>query len=145
MHDWSEKDFDWEGLSAAGAMISEYLERHRVGCHWKEKYGTLRLTPYFFTGSLHSWVFPGYMYNNYDEKWQWELDCNLQVQEAINKACGDMIRKHQYKAYNKAYQRALAAYPHLEDEILANVAHYELLENGKEIQKRYWKTYGGSD
>ena len=42
-HEWGDKDFDWEGLDAAGRFIVKYCRRAaNLIITFKEKYGTLR-------------------------------------------------------------------------------------------------------
>ena len=42
-HDWSDDDFDFNGLYKAGKWIETFYKRAtKQQMHWKEKYGTIR-------------------------------------------------------------------------------------------------------
>ena len=94
MHDWSEKEMDWEGLHKAGTEIADYVYKYS-GCTvvWKEKYGTLRIewirTP-FFSNSSNS------MLSRVRHLWV----------------------KYAYYLLTKAMGRVIFKYPHLYQEIL---------------------------
>ena len=138
MHDWSETDFDWEGLNNAGIELETFCRRYgRIGMHTKEKWGTLRAYTYFCCYPiLHSLIYPGYVYSQFPA-WLWHADLRL-LSPCLNLLM-PLIRKWQYFIYRKGYERVVKHYPHLEDEILSQVDYYELLKKGSEIEKKYWE------
>ncbi len=121
-HDWSEKDFDWNSLNEAGYLIERICAISRLGINWKEKYGTLRIYPNFFTGSLHELQYPGYVYCQYkflrDQRWY--LD--IYFWPTVFKYTGMtwLIRKVQELTYTLAFYIAMKKYPNIKEEICVN-------------------------
>lgn len=138
MHTWDEKDFDWFALDKAGYLISKVLKAGRIGCNYKEKYGTLRLYSYFYNGSLHSLCYPGYHYNRFP-KWLWHLDVWY-----IQRICSRiglrwLIFQFQKPFYTFAYLLAMQKYEHIREEICVDAEYPNLIIGGKEIYNKHWE------
>ena len=136
-HRWGEEDFDWEGLSNAADMISNYCRRWgRLGCNTKEKWGQLRadMSRLGYV-QLHDIIFPGYAFSHFP-KWLWQLDCRF-IAPVLHK-CWKPIAWWQKKVYNRAYQKALKKYPHLREEILVDAEWPEYIAGAMEIHNKYW-------
>lgn len=102
---------DYKLLNDTMMYIVTYMKRWgNIGAHYKEKYGSIRISPYFFDGSLHSITHPGYVYSQYPD-WLWKLDCKYIQPFFENKSITNWIRSYQYKVYRRAYQNALKLYP----------------------------------
>ena len=143
-HIWGDTDFDWDGLNDALHIIWKTCRWARLGAHVKEKYGSARVTPWFWDGSLHSLLYPGYVYCQYKDRWfgignilWW---CDIYLFPKIAKWTGllSIIFWIQKKVYNLAFQRALKKHPHIRDEILADVDFHELIDGGEEVHNKYW-------
>ena len=147
-HDWSDKTFDWKGLNEAINIVHDYsLKYGRLGIHCKEKWGNAQITPCFFDGSLHSLLYPGYVYCQYMSKWYglgnllwW---CDIYLFPKISKYTGlhYLIYSWQKKVYNWAFQKALKGREHIRDEILCDIDCHELVDGATEVHNRYWKSY----
>ena len=130
MHDWSEENFDWSGLNAAGASIGYWLRKWvRMDVRdVKEKFGTLRVYCSFGWCSLYSVWRPSYMWS---PKWwpvrfdRWVSD-NTPILKWINR----IVVPIQKKAYVWRYKKAVQKWPHLYEEILC-CADYGDLFDGK--------------
>lgn len=117
MHDWSDNTFDWKGLSEAEDYMYYRMTRlARIGVHAKEKFGTLRLYCYFIS-SIHSFIYPGYMYNQYPYKWMWTLDVYYGDKFLRYTGLGYIIGRWQKFIYVDTYRRAVKKWPHLKEEI----------------------------
>lgn len=127
MHDWSETDFDWNGLNCAIEYIAHNLVRWgRVGVRqYKEKYGTARIYCSLGWTQLFCITHPGYVYSRYP-KWLWSLDVMhlTKLFPYINKI---VIPYHSW-LYRFLYKQAVKKWPHLHDEILCAADYPELLE-----------------
>jgi hypothetical protein len=113
-HQWGD-DFDWKALDEAGYYIQESVKWCRLGIHWKEKYGTLRVSPWFFNGTLHSLIYPNCAYSWFPG-WLWRFDI-----EVLSKFLGIFKRPIQYiqtKVLKRAYKKAVEKWPHIKKEIL---------------------------
>lgn len=133
-HDWSEKGFDWKGLDEAGYMIQSFCKRWgRLGGMYKEKFGRLRFYANFGWISLHTLIYPGYVYNQFPG-WLWRLDLYC-ISPVLQFLFENIFDNWQRKIYNMAYRRAVLKYPHLREEILEHADYPELLmdisESGK--------------
>lgn len=120
-HEWGEEDFDWAALSQAGELIYNRCRKARLGIHWKEKYGTLRVSPWPFSGMLHSLIWPGYVYNQYKWKWMWRVDCFLAHKIMPLwpfRHLHNFIVRKQVQVLADAYTEAVQKFPHIKDEIL---------------------------
>lgn len=119
-HDWSEKSFDWEGLTDCCNIIQDTCVRWgRLGGQVKEKYGTLRFYAQFANLSLHGLLLPGYYHYGWFPKWLIRLDMDV-ITPILNKIPG--LQKAffwwQKKVYSYAYWKAMKKHRHLREEIL---------------------------
>lgn len=89
----------------------------RFGGQSKEKYGTVRFYVHFVGLSLHTLVYPGYVYIQFP-KWLNRLDDRM-ITPILNFFFGRIYRKYQVYIYNKAYQRMLKKYPNEQYAILS--------------------------
>lgn len=145
-HDWSETGFDWHGLGEAGILIKNTCQTWgRLTIFTKEKYGTLRASVYFWSGSLHSLLYPGYVSCQYFKKyprlrdWLWSFDLKVITLLTYYSGLLFLFTKWQKFVYNKAYQRALKKYPHLRAEILYDADFLEFIEGAEDILNKYHK------
>lgn len=144
MHKWGD-DFDWEGLGDAIRIASTFMRRWgRIGVHSKEKYGTARLSTYFYCGGLHSLIYPGYVSSQWRGKWRglgdklWSLDC-LVLSKFTNKiGLVKLIQWWQVKVYNWGYQKALKKYPELAVEIVCAADQPHMIAEWHQIMAPLW-------
>jgi len=137
-HIWGDKDFDWDALYEAQVYIIKYVRR-KSRCHLicKEKYGTIRyewvFPPYgsvrlkgitlpFFKKKTKYGDIPIYLFqwnrSNWLYRW-WE--------------------SYGWRCTREAVFKAIQKWPHLEDELLEDLAsNIEIV--GKEIHDKYWQT-----
>lgn len=134
MHNWGDEDFDWNGLYEAEHFIVKILSLARIGAHAKEKYGTLRLTPYFFSGSLHSILYPGYVYCQYKflRDLRWKADVYFWPDFFYYTGVTWIIFHLQKPVYILAYYLAVKKWPHLKNEICVHSDYPEWLIGWKE-------------
>lgn len=139
-HEWGEENFDWKGLGEAEHIIITICRRYgRFGGSIKEKYGTIRFSPYMGQLSLHSLIYPGYMWSQFP-KWLWSADI-WYIQPFLTKVFGAPWFWYQRKVYNYAYQKAVRKYPHLIEEILVDADYPEyIVPHGMEVHNKYWTT-----
>jgi hypothetical protein len=115
MHTWGDYDFDWEGLNKAMEYIysrTYYFSLCRISC--KEKYGSVR---YEFITTPFS------RYNN-----------------SIAEKCGRLYERLAWHVVKHVVFKAAKKWPHLEDELLEDLAINEELV-GKSLHDKYWTTY----
>jgi hypothetical protein len=126
MHDWSDRNVDWKGISDAARYIAEYLVRWgRVGVRdYKEKYGTVRVYCSLGWYQFHSITHPRAAYSRYPP-WLWRLDCRYgwRIFRPVNWL---VIPFHKW-LYRRAYRNAVRKWPHLREEILRAADFDELL------------------
>lgn len=128
MHKWGD-DFDLKGLNDCEDILYNICRKYgRLGGQIKEKYGTLRFYA-MFDLSLHSLVYPGYVYSQFPE-WLWTLDIYY-ISPFLNKLFGKIWFWYQSKIYNYAYHKCLKKYPNLRDEILCCADYPELIKGNK--------------
>lgn len=139
-HDWSDDSFDWKSLNEAASLIHGTCKLFRIGCHIKEKYGTLRASFYLFDGSFHSVLYPGYVYYQYNNwrvckfihkytnvdiaKKMLHLDISLASYKNkwYNKLVVSPVQWFQYNVgYKTAIKLAIRKYPHIKEEILSGM------------------------
>lgn len=128
MHDWSDESFDWKSLNEALELMEGILRFYRVPFRdIKEKYGTARIYTGLGWTSLHSIVYPGYVYSQFPD-WLWGFD----VYHGYNILKYTGITYLSYKlhcwAYRRAYAKAVKKFPHIREEILCCADYEELLE-----------------
>lgn len=157
-HIWGDAWFEKNGKDLDKAIIycmTTWKKYGRIGSHGKEKYGTFRDHPYFFTGynPLHDIFYPGHV--AYRWKWIFGETIGKYIVE-LDFKLGDIIRflklhklvqLYQGLVYNYAIQQACKKYPEIIDEIVADLEGYELVKpgifgkiDGIEIHNKYWKT-----
>jgi len=135
-HDWSDKSFDWKGLSQAIRIIENWHRFARIGCNIKEKYGTIRCDSSFFDGSLHSLVFPGHYFYRWSDK-VYALESRLTPIICFLRI-DSLIRALQIPFYTLGYYIAMKKYPHIKDEICVDASHPQWIIGGNKIHKKYW-------
>ena len=125
MHDWSEEDFDWQGLNDAGEFIGAWLRKwvRMEVCDIKEKFGTLRIYCGFGWSSLYSIWRPHYCW--IPKWWPYKLDRILS--NALLPILNPIVARIQMKAYTWRYKKAVEKWPHLKEEILCCADWRELL------------------
>lgn len=129
MHMWGDKDFDWNALNEAIELTTHIMTRWgRIGFHSKEKYGTFRGATYFYSGGLHSLIYPGYVYSQFP-KWLWTLECLYLPTVTKWLGINWMVWQWQKRVYNWAYQASVKRYPHIIAEIIQAADYPELIEN----------------
>lgn len=129
MHQWGDDNVDWNGINDCCDYFWKVSRRYgRLGGQIKEKYGTVRFYASFGYYSLHSLIFPGYVYKHKSfPKWLWKLDIYY-ISPFINKVFGKVLVKYQKFVYNYMYQQALKKWPHLEAEILTSADYPEFIK-----------------
>lgn len=143
MHDWSEKDFDWRGLEEAGHFIWAYCMRWaRLGGTYKEKYGTLRYSPQFWSVSLHTLIYPSYAYSQFPA-WLWKMDIYY-ISPVLNFLLGKPLYKWQKYIHGKAYLKALKKWPHLRKEILIGALYPEFIPGATRREGHLMHVLGAS-
>lgn len=126
-HHWGDPGVDWSAISKAAYEIESFCNRWgRFGGQAKEKFGTVRFYASFTQPSLHSLIYPKYIYSQFP-KWLWSLDI-FYITPVLSFFFGRINHWWQKKIYRKAYQQALKKYPHIREEILCCADYSELLE-----------------
>jgi len=127
MHDWSEENFDWSGLNAAGASIGYWLRKWvRMDVRdVKEKFGTLRIYCSFGWSGVYSIWRPGYCW--YPKWWPRQIDSWLSDTVMFN-LLNKIVASVQRKAYVWRYKRAVQKWPHLYKEIVCCADYGELFD-----------------
>lgn len=97
----------------------------RLGGQAKEKYNTVRFYAIFGWLSLHTLVYPGYVYIKFPKWLRW-LDDNL-ITQLLN-PFERLFIKWQEFVYRKAYKRAIDKYPHIRYNIINSADRSDLLE-----------------
>jgi hypothetical protein len=125
MHDWSEKDFDWNGLYSAIDEIYADLKKWRVPVRdWKEKYGTCRIYCSLGWNSLHEIVYPGHIYYRFP---RWLVHMDIYYLSRIVRFFNFIVLPIHEWVYERAYRKATLKYPHLIREICCCADFVELL------------------
>lgn len=157
MHFWGDKDVDWKGIDNAAEYIHSYCRRWaRMGGQSKEKYGTVRFYTHFGHLSLHSFIYPDYVYSQFP-KWLWTFDIDY-ISPVLQKLVEPWFTKWQMFIYNRAYWNALRKWPHLRGEILSSADFLECIKGVTRVEGRSthildwdgeilstWTSYGGTD
>lgn len=135
MHYWGDEDFDWAALNKAEKIIRFWAKIGRIGMHTKEKYGTLRASTYFWDGSLHSLIYPGYVYSQFPD-WLWKLDFKLRrfIPSVLIKG----VQYLQIPFYTLGYYRAMKKFPHIKTEICVDADCPDLIIGGRKIYDKHW-------
>lgn len=149
MHTWGDDWPYWEDLNRAIHFIWWVCTKiGRIGVHSKEKYGTHRMTTYFWNGSFHSLIYPGYCYSQFPQ-WLWTFDIYY-----ITKFMQWLrfpiwiVFQYQRCVFALAFYIAMKKHPHIADEIASDVDYYQGIIGGKKIHDKYWRQVipdGGED
>jgi len=127
MHQWGDKDVDWNGITEAGYFIGDFLKRwgrmHVTDV--KEKYGTLRVYCNFGWSCLLNITHPAYQHYGPYPKWLMKLDI-YHLSKVIPYLNYVVFPYHKF-LYRLAYKKALVKWPHLELEILCGADWQEYL------------------
>lgn len=133
MHYWGDKGVDWKGIDDAAEFLGDYCARWgRFRGQTKEKYGTVRFYTTMGYLSLHSLIFPGYVYSQFP-KWLRTLDIYV-ISPVLRFLFGRIWGKWQVFIYRRAYVLALKKWPHLRKEILRDMDHVDLLDGHEDIK-----------
>lgn len=129
MHSWGDEFKHFEDVGVCADEIGAFCVRWgRIGVtSTKEKYGTVRVYCVFGLYSLHSLIFPRFVFRNPSFPiWLYRLDSKItwRLFRAFQRPCV----WYQSKIYRLAYQRALKRYPHIKEEILSDADYPEYLE-----------------
>jgi hypothetical protein len=128
MSDDKSQPFDYNGLFEAGEMLSEELAFYRVPVRdIKEKYGTLRCYTGLGWYSLHSIVYPRYVYSQFP-KWLWTFDLFYGSRILYWSGLTYLSTKLHMWTYRRAYAKVVKKFPHLREAILVAADYEELLE-----------------
>lgn len=148
MHYWGDEWFQKNGNEFSKAIdwcMDNWERWGRIGSHGKEKYGTFRHHPYFYTGwwPIHELLRPGYVAYR-GPRWLCRLE--TEIIQPLVKYSGLVwvIRKYQHYVYNAVVQRALKKWPKFFDELIED-SEFELLKpgiwgpiDGAKIKSKYW-------
>jgi hypothetical protein len=131
-HVWGDKDFDWESLREAEHDIHRVCYRlGRLCVSTKEKWGTLRVTVYWWGGDIRALFYPC----RYGRFCSWTRWIGLQW----------LVHKWQRWVYRYAYARIVKKYPHIRDELLVDADYPEMIEGGMEVYNRHWVSCDNRD
>lgn len=137
MHNWSDDSFDWKALNEAIEMLASFMRRWgRIGVHAKEKFGTARVSVYFWDGSLHGLCYPGF-YSSQFPHWLWHLDIRYIAKLLIASRLNKLVYWYQRKVYSKAYNKVLAQFPNLKTELVCMADFPELIKEHDAIMAKY--------
>lgn len=142
MYNWGDENVDWNGINNAADFISDFCRKWgRLGGQSKEKYGTVRFYARFDKLSLHTLIYPGYVYNQFPD-WLWKLDCSY-LGQVLRFFFEPLFQKWRTEVYNIAYQKALKKWPHLRAEILCSADFPEIIKgvtrrDGKDLHILGW-------
>lgn len=149
MHVWGDDWFKEHGHNFYRAIdeVREICRTVRIGCNFKEKYGSLRENTFFWDGGFHSLIWPGhYSIRNKFIAYRFDPVLSFVTKYTGIHFIGLQIQK---TTYNYAFQSVCKRYPKLIDELVSDLDHYELVKPGifgdvcgTTIHKKYWKTYG---
>ena len=126
MHQWGDKDFDWEALDKAITYIHKRFRRYKLYViQSKEKFGTARIYCRLGWNSLHDITHTGYAYYRYP-KWLVYLDIHFfpRIITPLNK----IVIPFQKWLYRNTYKRVCDKYPHIKEEICCMADFVELLD-----------------
>lgn len=142
MHDWSEQDIDWKGISAAAQYIGLGLRIWgRVPVRdYKEKYGTIRVYCSFGWWSIHDITHPGWAYIQYKSKLLRYLNYAEWFNRIFRLVNWVVVPYHTW-LYTYLYGQALRKWPHLRLEILTGADFPELLRKHGVHQVRTGKNF----
>jgi len=150
MHFWGDEWFEKNGKDFADAV--EYADKHlrvygRMNVYVKEKYGTLRVQGYLsWDGMLHSLIYPGHPYIRFPQALYF-LDRNLFFYIFKFTGFRYTVRAFQRAITNYTFQKLCKKYPHMINEIMDDICHYDSVKpgifgnmDGKEIRAMNWRS-----
>lgn len=150
--DWFEKNGD--DLYHAINYITEIWEKDgRINVSsCKEKYGTFRDHSSFWDGTLYNLLYP----NRYFVEWNYKvykyLDNGLFRRFTTWSGIAKLYRWYQSTVYNYAIQTACIQWPHIQPEILSDLARPDLIKPGRfgnidgvKEYRKYWKNITEDD
>ena len=116
MHDWSEKDVDWQGIDNAAYYIGCFITRWgRIGVmQTKEKFGTVRVYCHLGFSCFHGLIWP---WHHWIHTW-WPYKLDLTISRLIDRCVNYVLLPWQRLVYRQAYKNAIKKWPHLKEEIL---------------------------
>lgn len=152
-HLWGDDSFDWKGLDDCIHLFYVYCNTYgRIGFNIKEKYGTMRLDGIPFINNLHSLIWPGYHYTQWDFFGYYKK--YPKIRTLMSKidyywvptflkytGLGKVLFAYQRLIFNICTLKCVNKYPHLKDEIMDELEFKELLYNwvkNKTNYKCYW-------
>ena len=138
-HEWGDDDFDWDGLYAAALFIGDYTRKWSLGCSLmsKEKYGTIRYEHLFPPGVSVRVGFQIVL--PFFRKKSVYFDGGLPIILFDWSTCRitRLWRQWGWKMVLRGTRKAVEKWPHLEDEIMEDLAVNEWLV-GQELHDKYW-------
>lgn len=135
MHDWSDENYDWQGLDSAIRFIETELKKGRVSVFQaKEKFGTARIYCTLGWHQFHCITHPGHAFSRYP-KLLWVLDC--QVGSKIIALVNKIVLPYHKWLYREVYYNACMKYPHLIEEICCCADYEHLLDFYQQYKKIY--------
>jgi hypothetical protein len=138
-HHWDDPDCDWEGLYASHDFIYTWLTRlGRISVHSKEKFGSIRVSVYFWDGTAFGLIWPSKMWYGFLPKWLQPILCHWRAPRHLV----HLVHKWQRFVYRAVYRLAFARWPHLWLELGMHAQH-ELL--GLDSRSFGWQTVGEED
>lgn len=150
MHYWGEDEFDWESMwKAVNYCCKKFHRWGRIRCYGKEKFGTFRDHTDFWDGTLYHLIWPSrvyirglignFLYYTFDEYFFQYFTRYTGIQW--------LFVKYQMWLYNYTIQKVCKQYPHLIDELVSDLDHYQLIRPGRFgnidgtiIHKKYWRS-----
>jgi len=129
-HNWSDKEFDFKGISDAAEFIGNTLRKYyRVSVRQhKEKYGQVRVYLSLGWSSIHDITHAGYYHTQYTKDGFWyNLNYNTTFNSIVFGALNLVMIPFHKVVYRWIYKRAVRRWPHLTAEILCSADYPELL------------------
>lgn len=131
-HDWNDDWFKENGADLNDAIyycMDLWKKWGRIGSHGKEKFGSFRDNPVFWTGGLYNLMYPGYVWVKYPFLY-FKLD--WYVIKPFTKWTGlhRLGLWYQYQVYNYGVQQTCKKYPNVIDEIVCGLERRDLIKPG---------------
>lgn len=115
---------DFIELDNIAYWIGEYCRKWgRLGGQTKEKYGTIRFYASFGGLSLHTLIYPGYVYSQFPN-WLWKLDI-WYISPVLQFFFEGLFVKWQMFIYKRAYIKALYNWPQYRREIMQSADYLD--------------------
>ena len=126
MHRYGDDWPHWDKLHRAIYEVLDYWRKYRLGSHGKEKWGTFRDHVYWSDGTLHSLVYPGYVYI----QWRWfyyNIDYPIIRRLVYYSGLLFLLNRWQRFIYRRGIELALRKYPEVVYELTCELDYPELL------------------